>query len=75
MTALFLAWLYDQPICFYCGGDTPRNLRQQDHVIPIARGGKHDPHNLTMACRSCNLKKRARQPGTFIARLYRCHLK
>ncbi len=28
-----------------------------DHVLPQSRGGSHDPENLALACRACNLFK------------------
>jgi 5-methylcytosine-specific restriction endonuclease McrA len=40
--------------CCYCG-DT--NNLSIEHLIPRKRGGKHDPENLVMACRSCNSSK------------------
>lgn len=44
--------LYKKP-CFYCGSKT----EHVDHVIPIARGGRHSIGNLVPACASCNLSK------------------
>jgi len=43
--------------CFYCGQRQPLTM---DHVIPIARGGRHSIGNLIPACRSCNARKRTR---------------
>jgi 5-methylcytosine-specific restriction endonuclease McrA len=40
--------------CFYCG--SLENL-QIDHVVPIARGGRHSIGNLLTACNSCNASK------------------
>ena len=28
-----------------------------DHVIPLSKGGLHDPQNVVLACRECNSKK------------------
>ncbi|QYK62627.1 HNH endonuclease [Paenibacillus sp. S25] len=28
-----------------------------DHVIPESKGGLTEPHNLVIACKSCNSKK------------------
>jgi len=42
--------------CYLCGGEAT----ETDHVIPLARGGKHVPANLRPACRSCNASKNAR---------------
>jgi 5-methylcytosine-specific restriction endonuclease McrA len=43
--------------CAYCGslGEMTR-----DHVIPLARGGRHAIGNILPACRSCNSSKRDR---------------
>lgn len=32
-----------------------------DHVVPLARGGTHDPENLVLACMACNCKKGVRE--------------
>lgn len=33
-----------------------------DHIIPIARGGMHEPGNLQILCQRCNLTKSAKCP-------------
>ena len=48
--------LYNNP-CFYCGSFEQIQI---DHVIPIARGGRHSIGNLVAACAKCNNHKRAR---------------
>ena len=40
--------------CAYCGTDGPLTM---DHVIPLAKGGAHDPSNIVPACRRCNSRK------------------
>jgi len=40
--------------CIYCGS---RKLIEIDHIIPIARGGRHAIGNLAPACRACNRNK------------------
>lgn len=42
--------------CAYC--DAPANT--VDHVLPIARGGRHAIGNLLPACKSCNSQKHVR---------------
>ena len=42
--------------CIYCGG----NYEHLDHIIPIAKGGKHDKNNLAPSCASCNFSKNSR---------------
>ena len=36
-----------------------------DHVMPIAKGGKHEPGNVQLLCGPCNLRKSSRHPITF----------
>jgi len=46
--------------CFYCGGhhrDSPLTI---DHIIPLAKGGRHAIGNLIPACQPCNSSKHAR---------------
>lgn len=33
-----------------------------DHIVPLARGGKHEGRNLQLLCPPCNLKKSDRDP-------------
>lgn len=40
--------------CSYCG--RPGKLAM-DHVVPLARGGRHAPGNVTPACVACNSSK------------------
>lgn len=48
--------------CRYCGLDAMNNFENSlvmsvDFIIPRARKGKKDPHNLVAACRPCNVIK------------------
>lgn len=45
--------LHRQP-CLYCSST---KLIEIDHIIPIARGGRHAIGNLAPACRACNRNK------------------
>lgn len=47
--------LYSKP-CLYCGN---KSEIQIDHIIPVSRDGEHRIGNLTSACSTCNLDKRA----------------
>lgn len=40
--------------CAYCG---LRKKLEQDHVVPLSRGGAHIRENIVPACRSCNRRK------------------
>jgi len=48
-----IAKIYLQP-CIYCSSTKQIEL---DHIIPIARGGRHAIGNIAPACRSCNRNK------------------
>jgi len=45
--------------CAYCGA---RGRLEQEHVIPVSRGGRHSIHNVVPACRSCNARKATGAP-------------
>lgn len=40
--------------CAYCGRSGPL---EQDHVIPLSKGGDHTKENVVPACKSCNASK------------------
>jgi 5-methylcytosine-specific restriction endonuclease McrA len=54
-----LSRLLSRP-CVFCGSQTNITL---DHVIPVARGGRHSVGNLMPLCLSCNTSK---QDKTFM---------
>jgi 5-methylcytosine-specific restriction endonuclease McrA len=43
--------------CHWCNRDLTPSTVTIDHVIPIARGGKHCGDNLVAACGSCNYSR------------------
>jgi hypothetical protein len=47
----------DGKVCQYCGLEGDGNYIVE-HVIPASVGGIADPHNLTIACVSCNMAKK-----------------
>lgn len=53
-----LVLLEFESVCAYCGCS---EHIQQEHVIPISRGGSHTKSNIIPACRSCNYKKKAKR--------------
>ena len=55
---IFIGQLLSEP-CAYCGALDNITI---DHVMPLSRGGKHEPANLVAACYSCNSSKGARTP-------------
>ena len=36
-----------------------------DHVIPLTKGGTHEPGNVQLLCPTCNMSKGAKMPETF----------
>lgn len=60
----------DEWTCHLCGDDIPRGVAVPDplaatldHIVPLARGGLHDPSNLAAAHFVCNSRKRDRYGG------------
>lgn len=45
-----------QDTCQYCEKKTDKPI--VEHIVPAAQGGKATMGNLTLACQSCNTKKR-----------------
>lgn len=43
--------------CASCGGTDDITL---DHIVPVARGGRHSVGNLQALCRGCNASKGAK---------------
>lgn len=37
-----------------------------DHIIPLAKGGKHEPTNIQLLCPSCNVRKSDKDPISFM---------
>ena len=52
--------------CAYC-----RRAKgiEQEHIVPLAKGGQHIPSNVVPACRSCNAKKGANPPTALQAKM------
>lgn len=46
--------------CAYCGSDGYGETLHMDHVVPLARGGRHSIGNVVPACPSCNFNKNDR---------------
>lgn len=61
--------------CHICGAAIAYELRWPDpmcfvvdHIVPIAKGGKHDLSNAAAAHAACNSKKRAREYAPIVRR-------
>ena len=50
--------MWQQGRCYYC--DAPADRYHREHVIPVAKDGRHAAANLVLACAACNSSKRAR---------------
>lgn len=50
--------------CLYC----LEPASHLDHVVPLAKGGRHAIWNLVPACIDCNMGKRASHPLTWAQR-------
>ena len=50
--------------CAYCNEiPEPGKALTQDHVVPLSKGGPHDPLNVAPSCSACNLHKYNREPA------------
>ncbi|MBY0488404.1 MAG: HNH endonuclease [Gemmatimonadaceae bacterium] len=54
--------------CVYCATPLDQHTATLDHVVPLARGGAHDPGNVVAACGPCNRLKGDLLPFEFFAR-------
>lgn len=51
--------------CAVCGACISGNYHV-DHVVPLSKGGEHDPKNLQLLCPTCNLNKSSKDPIDFM---------
>ena len=51
--------------CAVCGVCL-KNGYHIDHIYPLSKGGKHEPYNLQLLCKQCNLTKSAKDPIEFM---------
>ena len=45
-----------------------KSLHHVDHIMPLALGGEHEPHNIQLLCPICNLRKGKAHPVEFMQR-------
>ena len=70
-TAAFREWeAAQEKTCFYCNADCADGWHL-DHIQPLSKGGEHQPYNLAIACKACNLRKSDRDPEEFIDEILR----
>lgn len=69
VTKRVLGRLYHQAThCWYCKRRFYDHLQKSvDHVVPIAKGGRHTLSNLVIACMRCNKSKNSRLLGDWAA--------
>ena len=67
ITPDFITSLFEKAkSCPYCGktmldgSGNMEDLKSLDHLIPIAKGGLHAQHNVTVCCHSCNSSKNSK---------------
>lgn len=51
-------------LCAYCRCNI-RSAYHVDHVVPLAKGGRHEKGNVQLLCGPCNLRKSDRDPIKF----------
>ncbi len=56
--------------CYWCSGTIRGKDGHLDHIVPIAKGGKHESSNVCISCRFCNLSKKDRDLTNWNARIY-----
>ena len=49
--------------CVYCG---KKGALTMDHVVPLIKGGAHDPSNIVPSCMACNVAKHTKDLIIFI---------
>jgi 5-methylcytosine-specific restriction endonuclease McrA len=54
--------------CYWCRDDISEE-HHNDHFVPLARGGSNWPENIVGACPTCNISRRDKLPGEFLAYL------
>lgn len=54
--------------CAYCE-TCVKSSYHVDHIVPIAKGGKHVPDNLQILCPPCNLRKSSIMPHEFAQKI------
>lgn len=57
----------DHGVCGICGEPVERSEMEMDHIIPLARGGTHEPSNCQPAHQFCNRSKKNKLPEEMAA--------
>lgn len=66
---ILILWETQQGRCHWCqtlmartGSKYQASYCNIDHVVPLARGGKHDISNIVLSCHRCNIRKGKKLP-------------
>lgn len=51
--------------CVYCKRELSETGYDMDHIMPLAKGGKHEDENIQLLCPTCNGRKHAKLPEFF----------
>lgn len=54
-------------LCVYCRASLKRGY-DEDHIVPVSRGGSNDITNIQLLCPTCNRRKNATDPIVFAQR-------
>jgi 5-methylcytosine-specific restriction endonuclease McrA len=55
--------------CFWCDCDIPKGELHLDHIYPLSKGGENIIYNLVVSCKTCNLKKHAKDPEQWLSQI------
>ena len=55
---------YFNSLCVYCG----KRWEEQDHFVPLSKGGGYTKENIVPACTKCNRSKSYKHPQKFLGR-------
>lgn len=56
-------------LCWWCGKPMGKDI-SDDHIVPLVKGGKHDPRNIVLCHLVCNLSKNDSLPQDWVGRLF-----
>lgn len=59
---------YQKWKCAICKTDIAKNFHV-DHIMPLAKGGMHEPTNIQLLCPTCNVRKSAKHPVDYMQEL------
>lgn len=57
-------WWFQGGRCQYCNKVLVGY--EIDHMTPLTRGGRHEPSNICLACRTCNRRKNTKTAEEFV---------